>query len=166
MIALNKIGSIGLGDFSTIVPGGLIKALMSDSQTRVIQQPQVRAVEMQKASLRIGDRIPYASGSFQPGVGGGVGLNPLVSTQFNFADVGVNVDITPKVHGGKEVSMHIELEISNVSSRVEIGGVSQPIISQKKIVHDIRIREGEVNLLGGLMQTQDTKTLRGHSVAG
>ena len=52
--------------------------------------------------------------------------------------------------------MHIELEISNVSGRVDIGGVSQPIISQKKIVHDIRIREGEVNLLGGLMQTQDT----------
>ena len=46
--------------------------------------------------------------------------------------------------------MHIELEISNVSGRVEIGGVSQPVISQKKIVHDIRMREGEVNLLGGL----------------
>ena len=47
--------------------------------------------------------------------------------------------------------MHIEFEISNVSSRVDIGGVSQPVISQKKIVHDIRIREGEVNLLGGLV---------------
>ena len=89
------------------------------------------------------------------------GLNPLVSTQFNFADVGVNVDMLPKVHNGNEVSMHIELEISNVSGRVDIGGVSQPIISQKKIVHDIRIREGEVNLLGGLMQTQDTQTIAG-----
>jgi general secretion pathway protein D len=161
VIALNKISSIGLGDFATVVPGGIIKAILTDSQTRVIQQPQVRAVENQKASLRIGDRIPYASGSFQPGVGGGVGLNPLVSTQFNFADVGVNVDLQPKVHGRDEVSMHIELEISNVSSRVEIGGVSQPVISQKKIVHDIRIREGEVNLLGGLLQTQDTKSIAG-----
>ncbi|HYI93784.1 MAG TPA: hypothetical protein VEX68_09595, partial [Bryobacteraceae bacterium] len=160
-IALNKIKSIGIGDFTTVVPGLLIKALLTDDQTRVIQQPQVRAVEMQKASLKIGDRIPYASGSFQPGVGGGVGLNPLVSTQFNFADVGVNVDITPKVHGRDEISLHIELEISNVSSRVEIGGVSQPVISQKKIVHDIRIREGEVNLLGGLLQTQDSKSIGG-----
>lgn len=160
-VTLKDIGSIGLGDFSTIIPGALIKAVLTDSQTRVIQQPQVRAVEMQKASLRIGDRIPYASGSFQPGVGGGVGLNPLVSTQFNFADVGVNVDLTPKVHGREEISLHIELEISNVSSRVEIGGVSQPVISQKKIVHDIRIREGEVNLLGGLLQTQDTKAIAG-----
>ena len=88
-------------------------------------------------------------------------MNPLVSTQFNFADVGVNVDMLPKVHGREEISMHIELEISNVSGRVEIGGVSQPVISQKKIVHDIRMREGEVNLLGGLMQTQDTRSIAG-----
>jgi general secretion pathway protein D len=161
LIALNKISNIASGNFYTVVPGAIIKALLTDSQTRVIQQPQVRAVENQKASLRIGDRIPYASGSFQPGVGGGVGLNPLVSTQFNFADVGVNVDLQPKVHGRDEISMHIELEISNVSSRVEIGGVSQPVISQKKIVHDIRIKEGEVNLLGGLLQTQDVKSIAG-----
>ena len=160
-ITLNQIKSIGLGDFSTIVPGGLLKAVMSDSQTRVIQQPQVRAVENFKASLKIGDKIPYASGSFQPGVGGGVGLNPLVSTQFQFADVGVNVDITPKVHGRDEITMQIELEISNVSSRVEIGGVSQPVISQKRIVHNIRLKEGEVNLLGGLLQTLDTRGLQG-----
>lgn len=160
-IALNKLGTLALNQFSTIVPGGLLKAVISDTQTRVIQQPQLRALEMQKASLRIGDRIPYASGSFQPGVGGGVGLNPLVSTQFNFADVGVNVDLTPKVHDRKEVFLHIELEISNVSGRVEIGGVSQPIISQKKIVHDIRIRDGEVNLLGGLIDNQDTRTIAG-----
>jgi general secretion pathway protein D len=161
-VTLRGIGSIGSGDFSTIVPGGIIKALMSDSQTRVIQQPQVRAVEMMKASLRIGDRIPYASGSFQPGVGvGGGGLNPLVQTQFNFADVGVNVDLTPKVHGRNEISMHIEIEISDANRRVEIGGVSQPIIAQKKIVHDIRLRDGEVNLLGGLMQMEDIRNING-----
>jgi general secretion pathway protein D len=161
-ITLNRLKSLGTGDFSTIVPGGLLKLLMSDTQTRVIQQPQVRAVENAKASLRIGDKIPYASGSFQPGIGvGGQGLNPLVSTQFQFADVGVNVDITPKVHGRDEISMQIELEISNVSDRVEIGGVSQPIISQKKIVHNIRLKEGEVNLLGGLLRTQESRGVQG-----
>ena len=164
-VQLNKIGSIGLGDFATVVPGGLLKAFLSDSQTRVIQQPQVRAVANNKATLHIGDRIPYASGSFQTGlgVGGGVGggFSPLASTQFQFADVGVKVDLTPVVHGRDEVSLAIELEISNVSARVEIGGVSQPVISQKKVVHNIRLREGEVNLLGGLLQTQDTKTISG-----
>ena len=104
---------------------------------------------------------PTLRAAFSPASGGGVGLNPLVSTQFNFADVGVNVDILPKVHGREEVSMHIELEISNVSGRVDIGGVSQPIISQKKIVHDIRMREGEVNLLGGLDADAGYATIAG-----
>jgi general secretion pathway protein D len=159
-VTLNNIKNIGAGDFSVAVPTGLLQAVMSDGTTRVLQQPQVRAVSGQKSTLRIGDKIPYATGSFQPGVGA-VGVSPLVSTQFSFAEVGVNVDITPYVHGRDEVSLHVIIEISNVSSRINIGGIDQPIISQKKIEHDIRIREGEVNLLGGLMQSQDTKTVSG-----
>ena len=162
-LALNRLTNISIHDFSVAVPGGLIQALMSDSTTRVLQQPQVRAVDGQKASLRIGDKVPYATGSFGGGLGAsvGVGVSPLVSTQFSFAEVGVNVDLTPKVHGRDEVSLHIELEISNVSSYVKIGDISQPVISQKKIAHDIRIREGEVSLLGGLMQVQDSKLVAG-----
>ena len=161
--ALNRIGNISIHDFSLAVPGGLVQALLSDSTTRVLQQPQVRAVDGQKASLRIGDKIPYATGSFGGGLGAsvGVGVSPIVSTQFNFAEVGVNVDMVPKIHGRDEVSLHIELEISNVSDHVKIGDITQPVISQKKIAHDIRIREGEVNLLGGLMQVQDSKLIAG-----
>lgn len=154
-IPLNKINSLGSGDFSITAPGALVQALLTDTSTRVLQQPQVRAVENFKASLKIGDRIPYATGSFQPGVGT-VGLNPLVSTQFNFLDTGVNVDITPKVHGRNEVSLHIEVDVSSKSGEVNLGGLSQPIVSRRTVVHDIRIREGEVNLLGGLLGTQDT----------
>jgi len=151
-----------MGDFSTNVPGALLQAVMSDSQTRVLQEPQLRAVEGQKASLRIGDRIPFASGSFSPAIGGvGQGFTPYAQTQFQYADVGVNVDLTPKVHGRDEVSMHVEVEISNVSGNVEIAGVTQPIISQRKVVHDIRIREGETNLLGGLMSAEDIKNVAG-----
>ncbi|HUS05288.1 MAG TPA: cohesin domain-containing protein [Bryobacteraceae bacterium] len=160
-VTLNQIKNIGAGDFSVSVPSGILQAVLSDGRTRVLQQPQVRAVEGYKSTLRIGDKIPYATGSFQPGGVGQMGISPLVSTQFSFAEVGVNVDILPKVHGRDEVSMHVVLEISNVSSRIDIGGVSQPIISQKKVEHDIRIREGEVNILGGLMQSQDTKTIAG-----
>ncbi len=162
-LPLNRLKNISIGDYSVTVPGGLIQALLTDSTTRVLQQPQVRAVDGQKASLRIGDKVPYATGSFGGGLGAsvGVGVSPLVSTQFSFAEVGVNVDMVPKIHGRDEVSLHIELEISNVSSYVKIGDISQPVISQKKIAHDIRIREGEVSLLGGLMQVQDSKLIAG-----
>jgi general secretion pathway protein D len=161
-IPLNRLGSLGLGDFSTVLPGALIQAFMSDGQTRILQQPQVRAVENYKASLKIGDRVPYATGSFQPGLGGvGAGINPLVSTQFNYIDTGVNIDIMPKVHGRDEVSLHVEIDLNNVSREVELGGLRQPVITQKKIVHDIRLREGEVNLLGGLLGQQNTRSVSG-----
>jgi general secretion pathway protein D len=88
-------------------------------------------------------------------------VSPLVSTQFQFADVGVNVSLVPKVHANNEISLHIELEISSVRDRIDIGGLSQPVIGQRKVTHDIRIKEGEVTLLGGLMQSQDTKTRGG-----
>ena len=116
-----------------------------------------------KASLKIGDREPTATGSFQPGIGG-VGINPLVNTQFTYIDVGVNVDLTPHVHDNGDVSMHVELDISSVTGHVNLGGIDQPIIGQRKVSHDIRMHEGEVNLLGGLIKQQDTKQYR-HSGA-
>ena len=124
------------------------------------QSPQLRAADGQKATLRIGDRVPTASGSFQPGVGT-IGVSPLVNTQFQFIDVGVNVDMVPRVHGGGEISLHVELEISTVRDHVDIGGISQPVIGQRKVSHDVRIKEGEVNIIGGLMQEQESKNLSG-----
>ncbi len=161
-ISLAQVGHISTNDFSITLPGAIFQALLSNREGRVLQAPQVRAVELQKASLRLGDKIPFASGSFQPGFGAvGAGVSPLVSTQFQFAEVGVNVDIVPKVHGPKEVSLHVELELSTVRERIDIGGLQQPVIGQRKIIHDIRMREGEVNLLGGLQSLTDTLTENG-----
>jgi general secretion pathway protein D len=99
----------------------------------------------------------------QPFGGGGVaggGYGSLYN-QFTFLDVGVNVDITPTVHGNGEVTLKVMLDISTVRDRVDIAGVSQPLIGQRKVEHEIRIREGEASLLGGLMQIQDTKVVSG-----
>ena len=159
-IPLAYIGKVNTEDFSTILPSGTLQAVLSDSGTRVLQSPELRSVDNQKASLKIGQKEPIASGSFQSGVGG-VGINPLVNTQFTFIDVGVNVDLTPKVHDNGEISMHVEVEISSVVGNVNLGGISQPIISQEKVIHDIRMKDGEVNLLGGLKQSQDSTTLTG-----
>ncbi len=159
-VALGQIGKIGFNDFSTSLPGAMLQAVMSDTSTKVMQSPEVRVSDGQKAELKIGDRIPYASGSFQPGIGT-VGVSPLVSTQFQFADTGVNMTITPHVHGNDEVTLDITTDISNVSSNVTIGGLTQPVISQRKADTHIRVRDGEVSLLGGLSQTQDSNTTTG-----
>ncbi len=142
------------------IPSANLSAVMGDSDTKLIQNPQIRALDGQKASLKIGDRVPVATGSFQPGIGG-VGINPLVNTQFQYLDVGVNIEITPHVHAGREVTLKITMDVSAVTGQSNIGGISQPIIGQRKIEHEIRLKDGEANLLGGIMEDQQTKQLSG-----
>src|SRR6266581_748917 len=159
-INLNRIGNLNATDFTVTIPPATATALFSDSSVKLIQNPQIRAVDGQKASLKIGDKVPVATGSFQPGIGG-VGINPLVNTQFQYLDVGVNVDITPHVHSNGEVTLKITMDVSAVTGQQNIGGISQPIIGQRKIEHEIRLKDGEANLLGGIMEDQQTKQLSG-----
>ena len=159
-INLNRIGSLNATDFTITIPGISASAIIGDSNTKIIQNPQIRALDGQKATLKIGDRVPVATGSFQPGIGG-VGINPLVNTQFQYLDVGVNIDITPRVHAGREVTMKVSLDISSVTGQSNIGGISQPVIGQRKIEHEIRLKEGEVNLLGGMFEEDNTQSLSG-----
>ena len=150
-VPLSQLGGVSIGDWSTTLPGAQLTALFSSSDSNLLQSPRIRATDNRQASLRIGERIPIATGSFQPGIGG-VGANALVNTQFNFEEVGVNIDILPKVHNDREISMHLSIEVSNVRAFQDLGGIQQPIISQKTIEHDIRLEEGEASILGGLNQ--------------
>jgi general secretion pathway protein D len=159
-VNLNRLGNLNATDFTVTIPPATATALFSDSSTKLIQNPQIRAVDGQKASLKIGSRVPVATGSFQPGIGG-VGINPLVNTQFQYLDVGVNIDITPKVHAGREVTLKVAMDISSVTGQSNIGGISQPVIGQRKIEHEIRLKEGEINILGGILEDQDIRSLNG-----
>src|SRR3982074_687496 len=157
---LNTLGNLNATDFQVTIPSANLSAVMGDSDTKLLQNPQIRALDGQKASLKIGDKVPVATGSFQPGIGG-VGINPLVNTQFQYLDVGVNIDIPPHVHAGREVTLKISMDISSVTGQSNIGGISQPIIGQRKIEHEIRLKDGEANLLGGILEDQQTKSLSG-----
>lgn len=165
-LSLNQLKHLGTKDYSVTLPGATATAILTDTYTKIIQNPEIRSIDGQPAKMNIGDRVPVATGSFQAGVGvgstGGAGfVNPLVNTQFTYLDVGVNVDITPRVHPNREVSLKLKVEVSSVTGTSTIGGIQQPIISQRKIEHDIRLKEGEVSVLGGLFERTDTKTLNG-----
>jgi general secretion pathway protein D len=166
ILTLRNLEHLNGSSYSVTLPSFTANALLNDSMTKIIQNPEVRSVDGQPAKLRIGDRVPVATGSFQAGVGvgstGGSGfVNPLVNTQFQYIDVGVNVDITPRVHPNHEVSMKVSVEVSSVTGQSNIGGIQQPIISQRKLDHEIRLKEGEANILGGLVAKTDTKSLNG-----
>ena len=159
-LPLNDVESVSSADYSVILPSATAMALLTDSTTRIIQNPQIRTTDGQSAKLNIGDKVPFASGSFQPGIGG-VGINPLVNTQFQFQDVGVNLDVTPHVHSNREISLDILVEVSSVTGRVNIGGIEQPIFGQRKIEHKIRLKEGEVSILGGIIERSQETSLEG-----
>src|SRR5271165_1987123 len=159
-INLNSLANINATNFEVTIPPTTANFLLTDSSSKLIQQPQIRASDGQKASLKIGERVPVATGSFQPGIGG-VGVNPLVNTQFNYIDVGVNIDITPHVHGLDEITLKLSMDISAVDSYQNIGGIQQPVIGQRKIEQDIRLKEGEVSILGGILENLQTKSLAG-----
>jgi general secretion pathway protein D len=166
VLTLNQLKHLGTKDFSVNLPGATANAVLTDTYTKIIQNPEIRSIDGQTAKLKIGDRIPVATGSFQAGVGvgstGGAGfVNPLVNTQFTYLDVGVNVDITPRVHPNHEVSLKVVIDVSSQTGTATIGGIQQPIISQRKIENDIRLKEGESNILGGLFERTDTRTLNG-----
>ncbi len=161
-LTLNTLANLKDRDIVVNIPAATVNLLYNDSNSRLIQNPQIRALDGQKASLKIGDRIPIATGSFGSGFGaGGLGASGLVNTQFQYIDVGVNVDITPRVFMNREVGLKMVLEISSVTGSTNIGGITQPIISQRRVEHEIRLREGEVNLLGGIFEQQTTKSISG-----
>ncbi len=133
-----------------------------------MQNPEVRVTDGDTATLRIGSRVPYATGSFLPSLGvgsatgqaGGFG-GLIASTQFQFQDVGVNVDLTPHLLPDGEIAIHAKIEISSVQPSISIAGVNEPTFGQRQIEHDIRLEEGETSVLGGLLQTTDTTTVSG-----
>ena len=103
-LALNQLQKLSTADYSVTLPGAQASFLMTDTSTQIIDNPEIRVVDGQTAKLRVGDRVPVATGSFQAGIGvgatgAGAGVvNPLVNTQFQYLDVGVNVDVTPRIH--------------------------------------------------------------------
>ena len=166
-LALNQLKKLSTGDYSITLPGAQASFLMTDTSTHIIDNPEIRVVDGQTAKLRVGDRVPVATGSFQAGIGVGAtgagagGINPLVNTQFQYLDVGVNVDVTPRIHPDHEISMKVNVVVSSVTGTSTIGGINQPIISQRSIEHDIRLKDGEVNVLGGLIERTDSDVING-----
>ena len=159
-LTLNTLGNLNATNFAVSVSGGTVNALLSDSDTRILQNPRIRATDGQIATLKIGSKIPVATGSYSAGAA--ITTASLgVQTQFTYLDVGVNISVTPTVHYDREVSLKMKIEISAQNGSVTISGVTEPIISQRVAEQVIQLKDGEPSILAGLLQQQDTKTVGG-----
>jgi general secretion pathway protein D len=159
-VNLNSLANLNATDFAATISSANATALFTDSSTKIIQNPQIRSLNGQKASLKIGQRVPTATGSYSSGISG-FAVSGLVNTQFQYIDVGVNVDITPHIHPDGDITLKIALDVSSVINQQPIGGINEPVIGQRKVEHEIRLKDGEVSLLGGMLQQQDAQSLTG-----
>jgi general secretion pathway protein D len=159
-LTLNNLANLNGTEFAVTVGAATANLLLTDQNTRVLQNPTVRATDGQKADLKVGERIPVATGSYQTGAATAV-VSSLVNTQFQYLDVGVEVEITPTVHFNGDVTLKTKIVTSEQASPVTIGGITEPVISQRTSEQTVRLREGETNIMGGFLEKEDLVSVTG-----
>ena len=150
---------INTADFYLAVPAAVVRFLETDSETKLVAKPQLRGAEGQKITLNLGDRIPIPTTVFTPLAQGGANVNPL--TSFTYQDVGVNVEMTPRVTFEDDIILELFVESSTLGGNVSVAGTSLPSIGSRKVTTRLRLREGESTLLAGLLKEDERKSLSG-----
>jgi general secretion pathway protein D len=147
-------------DFYLAVPTAIVRALESDTQTKLVAKPQLRGAEGNKLTMNLGDEIPIVSTSYTPIATGGVGVNPLNS--FQLKPVGINIDVTPvRVTLDGDILIDLNVESSSRGSDVNVAGTNYPSFGTRKVGTRLRLRDGESNLLAGLLREDERKSLNG-----
>lgn len=148
-----------LADFYLAVPAAIVDFLESDSETRLVAKPQLRGQEGAQLTLNLGDDIPVPSTSFTAIATGGVAVNPL--TSFEYRAVGVNLLMTPRVTYDNEIILDLEVENSTLGANIDVAGQALPTFGTRRVITRLRLRDGESNLLAGLLREEDRRSLRG-----
>ena len=144
----------------TSLPGVIYRLLKTDTSTRLLANPQLRTAEGQTAQARFGDQIPVPVTTFSPIATGGISQQPI--TSFSYKDVGVNIDITPRVHHDNDVTLVLKLEVSSVAQSVGVAGVQNlPTFNSRQVTSVIRLRDGETNILAGLISDAERTSYSG-----
>ena len=139
----------------TALPGVIYRLLQSDTSSRLLANPQLRTMEGQTAQARFGDQVPVPVTVFSPIATGGVAQQPV--TSFTYKDVGVNIDITPRVHHDGEVTLALKLEISQVGPLFQ----NLPTFNSRTVSSQIRLKDGETNIIAGLINDSERHSLTG-----
>lgn len=157
---LNTVSQgVSTSDFYASVPTALIRLLESDTNTKLLARPQLRGQERANLQLNLGDEIPIPTTTFAAQAPGAIANSPV--TSFNYRTVGVVLTIVPRVSFDGEIILEITVESSRVGPNIDVAGTSLPSFGSRKAVTTLRMRDGESNLLAGLIKEEDRATVRG-----
>lgn len=140
----------------TGLPGALVNLLRTDSDTRVLANPRLRALDGQTASVEFGERIPIPITTFTPIAQGGIAQQPI--TTFEYQNIGVTLEITPRVHHDDEVSLELLVQLDNISGSTLQG---LPTFGNRRVSTRLRLSDGETSVLAGLIREEDRTSLTG-----
>jgi general secretion pathway protein D len=138
------------------LPSLYYRLLKSDTNTRTLANPQLRTSEGMAAQARFGERVPVPSTTFAPLAAGGVAQQPI--TSYSYENIGVNLDITPRTHHDDDVSLTLNIAVTSISG-TGFGGL--PTFGNREIKTTIRLRDGETNMLAGLIRDDERDALDG-----
>jgi general secretion pathway protein D len=159
-LTLQDLSTLTRADvFVTGVPGIYYRLLKNDTNTRVLANPQLRTSEGLAAQAKFGEDVPVPITTFAPIAGGGVNQQPI--TSFSYRPVGVNIDITPRTHHDDEVSLAIKVELSSISGSGTGATAGLPVFASRQITSTIRLKDGQTNMLAGLIRDEERTTLAG-----
>jgi len=142
--------------FQITLPTALLQFLEADSDTKIIAQPRLRGIEGEDIDYLVGDKIPIPRTTLYPIAAGGISTQPQVT--YEYQDVGIDVKIKPRIHSEKEITLELEIKIKSLAGT---GVADIPIISTREVKNVIRLKDGETNLLAGLLKDEERKTKSG-----
>ncbi|HEY5907502.1 MAG TPA: hypothetical protein VIZ31_05620, partial [Vicinamibacteria bacterium] len=159
-VRAHLLSSMNLADFVVSVPTSVFaKFLQTDSSSRILAAPRLRAAEGKKTSLKIGREVPVPVTTFQATQTGSTTFSP--ATSFQYRNVGVNLDITPKVNPSGDISLELTAEFSVLGPESEVGGQRLPTFLTRNVTGVLRLRDGETSLIGGLLQKAEADSFTG-----
>ena len=137
------------------LPGFIYDFVKTSSEAQLLASPQIRISDGEQANLTIGDRVPIPVTTFNSAQTVGGNIVPI--TSFQYQDIGIRLDLTPRIHHNKQISLKLQVEVSQISGFRELqGGQAQPVIGTRTIESTIRLQNGETNFLAGLIRTDET----------
>ncbi len=156
----NQIPAIDAASWQFAIPSIIYGALATDQRTKILAKPQIRASEGQQVTVRLGDRVPIPVTNIQvPGQTPSPIPNVITTTSFQLTDVGINIDVTPRVHHNREITLTMRFELTSITAPGS--GSLPPTLGNRTVNTVIRLKDGETNLLAGLLRRDERKALRG-----
>lgn len=146
--------TLGLGRISDsgVSFAAILNALQGDADTNLISTPSIVTLDNEEATLNVGQEVPFLTGSFSNTGAGNVGgaINPFQTIQRQ--QIGVKLAITPQINEGDSMMLKISQEISSIAQSAQ--NAVDLITNQRTIETNVIVQDGEILVLGGLLEDQ------------